>query len=147
MRGSLILIITVTTKSYDTIIVILFYLGIFPLIFQDGVFDLDYRLRLVDRGGGSISNLEYKTWRGSGNAFEFDSTEGNKETSVEESNEGKTEGEEAEGEKAEEKNMKKPNNSLVSSLVTHKVSKYNSDWYLKITFMNDYPFFDFELVL
>ena len=117
-------------------------------MFQDGVFDLDYRLRLVDRGGGSISNVEYKTWRGSGNAFEFDSTEENQEKPADESNEEKAEGEEAEGEEVEEKNAKKPNNSLVSSLVTHKVSTYNSDWYLRIYFhMNDCPFFDFELVL
>ena len=41
------------------------------IIFQDGIFDLDFKLRLVDRGGGSISNLEYNQWRNGGNAFEF----------------------------------------------------------------------------
>ena len=53
---------------------------------------MDYQMRLVDRGGGCISNLEYKRFRNEGNAFDF---------------------------KTEEENYL-PNNSLVSSLVTHK---------------------------
>ena len=59
---------------------------------------MDYQLRLVHRGGGCISNLEYKTWRVSGNAFDF--------------RYGKNDDEEEVG--------SEPNNSLVSSLVTHK---------------------------
>ena len=56
---------------------------------------MDYQLRLVDRGGGCISNLEYKLWRNTGNAFKFVASE-------------------------EEGEPNEPNNSLISSLVTHK---------------------------
>ena len=40
-------------------------------VFQEGVFDLDYQFKLVDRGGGNVSILEYHTWREGGNAFDF----------------------------------------------------------------------------
>ncbi|TRY68388.1 hypothetical protein TCAL_01422 [Tigriopus californicus] len=39
---------------------------------REGVIDMDYRLRLVERGGSIISLLEYSDWRLSGNAFIFD---------------------------------------------------------------------------
>ena len=44
---------------------------------QDGVFDMDYQFRLVERGGGKISLLEYKEWRTKGMAYVFkdDTTE------------------------------------------------------------------------
>lgn len=54
-------------------------------------------MRLVDRGGGGISNLEYTHFRKTGNAFDFNAA-------TEESTEA----------------PHTPNNSLVSSLVTHK---------------------------
>ena len=66
-------------------------------ISQEGIFDMDYQMRMVDRGGAGISNLEYKTWRSTGNAYNF----GDSEDDMEE-------------------NYCMPNNSLVSSLVTHK---------------------------
>ena len=61
-----LLILTIDTFQYKRCCTICI-----SIIFQDGIFDLDYKLRLVDRGGGSISNVEYKQWRNSGNAFEF----------------------------------------------------------------------------
>ena len=68
------------------------------LIFsQDGMFDMDHQMRVVTRGGGGISQLEYKTWRSTGNAFNFGESEADMED-----------------------NYCMPNNSLVSSLVTHK---------------------------
>ena len=54
---------------------------------------MDYQMRLVDRGGGGISNLEYKDFRTSGNAFNF---------------------------AEEDEKFELPNNCLVSSLVTHQ---------------------------
>ena len=53
---------------------------------------MDYQLRLADRGGAGISNLEYKDFRTAGNGTNFCS---------------------------EDEELKLPNNSLVSSLVTH----------------------------
>ena len=43
---------------------------------QEGVFDLDYQFKLVDRGGGNTSVLEYQTWRKDGLAFDFEESEG-----------------------------------------------------------------------
>ena len=68
---------------------------------------MDYQLRFVDRGGGSISNMEYRLFRNTGNAFQF----------VSKKDENVKEGEEKE---TEEDEAKYPNNSLISSLVTHK---------------------------
>ncbi len=42
---------------------------------QDGIFEMDYQLRLVSRGGANISYKEYGSWRKSGNAFKFRSEE------------------------------------------------------------------------
>ena len=61
------------------------------------MFDLDHQMRVVPRGGAGISQLEYRTWRHTGNAFNFCETEAEME-----------------------ENYCMPNNSLVSSLVTHK---------------------------
>ena len=58
---------------------------------------MDYQMRMVPRGGAGISNLEYSTWRSTGNAYNFGDTEDDME-----------------------ENYCMPNNSLVSSLVTHK---------------------------
>ena len=74
------------------------------------MFDLDYQLRFVDRGGGSISNMEYRLFRNTGNAFQF----------VSKKDETVKEGEEKEPEEKEADEAKYPNNSLISSLVTHK---------------------------
>ena len=40
--------------------------------FKEGVFDMDYQFKLVDRGGGNTSVLEYQTWRKEGLAFDFE---------------------------------------------------------------------------
>ena len=40
---------------------------------MDGVFDLDYQFKLVERGGGNISILEYQTWRKDGMAYDLSS--------------------------------------------------------------------------
>ena len=56
---------------------------------------MDYQMRLVARGGGGVSNCEYQDFRSSGNAYNFYS-------------------------EAEEGELHLPNNSLISSLVTHK---------------------------
>ena len=61
---------------------------------------MDYNMRLVDRGGGCISSLEYKDFRSTGNAFNFNEEETQEDDA-----------EKAEG---------LPNNSLISSLVTHR---------------------------
>merc|ERR1711953_1360202 len=58
---------------------------------------MDYQMRMVPRGGAGISNLEYSTWRSTGNAYNF----GDSEEEMEET-------------------YCQPNNSLGSSLVTHK---------------------------
>jgi dynein assembly factor 3 len=58
------------------------------------VFDLDYQLRLVDRGGGSVSLNEYSNFRNNGNPFNFYNEDEKEDTHT-------------------------PNNSLMSSLVTH----------------------------
>ncbi len=39
--------------------------------FQEGVFDLDYQLRLVDRGGAKISLKEYREWRSTGIGYNW----------------------------------------------------------------------------
>lgn len=70
---------------------------LFLFIPQEGIFDMDYQMRMVPRGGAGISNLEYSTWRSTGNAYNFGDTEDDME-----------------------ENYCMPNNSLVSSLVTHK---------------------------
>jgi hypothetical protein len=36
---------------------------------QEGIFEMDYQLRLVARGGANISHKEYCEWRRTGNAF------------------------------------------------------------------------------
>ena len=36
-----------------------------------GLADLDYQMRLVPRGGGCVSNLEYQEFRTSGKAYDF----------------------------------------------------------------------------
>ena len=55
---------------------------------------MDYNMRLTDRGGALITLLEYKHFRMTGNGFDFKSEE--------------------------EQDIIWPNNSLISSLVTHK---------------------------
>eukprot|EP00095_Tigriopus_kingsejongensis_P011024 maker-scaffold109_size355148-snap-gene-0.16 protein:Tk11024 transcript:maker-scaffold109_size355148-snap-gene-0.16-mRNA-1 annotation:"dynein assembly factor axonemal-like" len=42
---------------------------------REGVIEMDYRLRLVERGGSIISLAEYSSWRLHGNAFIFESEE------------------------------------------------------------------------
>ena len=51
-------------------------------IFKDGVFDSDYQFRLVERGGGKISLLEYKEWRRNGMAFTFEENPDNPNNST-----------------------------------------------------------------
>ena len=44
---------------------------------QEGIFEMDYQMRLKDRsgGGGCVSREEYVGWRMSGDAFPFDEDE------------------------------------------------------------------------
>ena len=39
---------------------------------KEGIFEMDYQLRFVDRGGANVSHKEYCEWRSSGVAFDLD---------------------------------------------------------------------------
>ena len=49
---------------------------------QEGIFEMDYQMRLKDRsgGGGCVSREEYVGWRMSGDAFPFEDVDDDDET-------------------------------------------------------------------